>query len=176
MPGPYHSEQNGFQGREICGMSLLPLKTKFKGPAAPPNPDPSVPDIVDEALDYFKANCLFKNYEVNGPADRVLIYLTLYIHQCLTKLESKNKGSGEKELYQLAISNYSIPGDGNFPLGGFVSNPADRNEADTIRQYFLQLRQEVNARLIPRVYSLGHAAPSKWRICFQKRKFINIQF
>ena len=37
-------------------------------------------DIVDEALALFRANVLFRNFEVHGSADRVLIYLTLFIH------------------------------------------------------------------------------------------------
>ena len=36
-------------------------------------------DIIDESLKYFKANVLFKNFEFKGTADRVLVYLTLYI-------------------------------------------------------------------------------------------------
>ena len=38
-------------------------------------------DVVDEALYLFRANVLFRNYEVQGHGDRVLIYLTLLIHQ-----------------------------------------------------------------------------------------------
>ena len=87
------------------------------------------PDIIDEAIDFFKANVMFRNYEVEGPADRVLVYLTLYIHLCLTKIANKSKGDAVNTLYQLAISNFSIPGDSNFSLGGFVSNPANRGEA-----------------------------------------------
>ena len=51
-------------------------------------------DIVDEALMYFKANVFFRNYEIKSEADRVLIYLTLYIIECLKKLDrchSKNQ-------------------------------------------------------------------------------------
>ena len=40
-------------------------------------------DIVDEALATFKANVFFRNYEIEGEADLVLIYLTLYIQDCL---------------------------------------------------------------------------------------------
>ena len=38
-------------------------------------------DIVDEAIYLFRANVLFRNFEVQGSADRTLIYLTLLIHQ-----------------------------------------------------------------------------------------------
>ena len=40
-------------------------------------------DIIDEALSFFRAQCLFKNYEVHGPADKTLIYLTCFIQKCL---------------------------------------------------------------------------------------------
>jgi hypothetical protein len=48
-------------------------------------------DIIDETLQTFKANILFRNFEVKGNADRLLIYLTLYVSQCLRKIQGKNK-------------------------------------------------------------------------------------
>lgn len=33
--------------------------------------DPSRADIVDEAIDLFRANSLFRNFEIKGGADRV---------------------------------------------------------------------------------------------------------
>lgn len=86
------------------------------------------PDIIDEALEYFKANVFFRNYEVKGPADRVLIYLTLYISACLQKLANLKKNDAEKAVYQLAIENFTLPGDKAFALGGIVSNPANRQD------------------------------------------------
>lgn len=44
-------------------------------------------DIIDEVLTYFRANVLFRNFEVKGSADRTLIYLTLHAAQCLVKCE-----------------------------------------------------------------------------------------
>lgn len=32
----------------------------------PPLADPSQPDIIEEALDLFRANCLFRNFEIKG--------------------------------------------------------------------------------------------------------------
>ena len=43
-------------------------------------------DIIDEALAYFKANIFFKNFEIKSDADRTLIYITLYISECLRVL------------------------------------------------------------------------------------------
>jgi actin related protein 2/3 complex, subunit 3 len=44
-------------------------------------------DIIDEVLTLFRANVLFRNFEVMGAADRTLIYLTLHVVQCLVKCE-----------------------------------------------------------------------------------------
>lgn len=43
-------------------------------------------DIIDEALTYFKPNIFFREFEIKGAADRTLIYLFLYITECLKKL------------------------------------------------------------------------------------------
>jgi hypothetical protein len=44
-------------------------------------------DIIDETLNFFRANVFFRNFDVRGSADRTMIYLTLYTHQCLVKCE-----------------------------------------------------------------------------------------
>jgi ARP2/3 complex ARPC3 (21 kDa) subunit len=44
---------------------------------------------------------------------------------------------------------------------------------DQVRQYFTQLRQETGKRLIERVYETDQMKPSKWWVCFVKRKFMN---
>ena len=49
--------------------------------------DSAEADVIDEALTYFKANVFFRTYEIRSEADRVLIYLTLYITDCLKKLQ-----------------------------------------------------------------------------------------
>jgi actin related protein 2/3 complex subunit 3 len=72
-----------------------------------------------------------------------------------------------------------MPGAGNFPLNAVYDKPKDRNEMETMRQYMTQLRQELAGRLVERIYSPAYAdtldgkRPSKWWICFQKRKFMN---
>lgn len=43
-------------------------------------------DIIDEALQYFKPNIFFREFEIKNASDRTLIYLTLYITECLRKL------------------------------------------------------------------------------------------
>lgn len=52
-------------------------------------------DIIDDALNFFRANVLFRNFEVRSGADKTLIYLTLFTVQCLVKCEKiEDKPSG----------------------------------------------------------------------------------
>jgi actin related protein 2/3 complex subunit 3 len=84
---------------------------------------------LDEALEYFKANVFFRTFEVKGSADILLIYATLYISQCLGKIKGRSKADASKQLFSLAVENFALPGDGNFPLGGMVAAPSNRGEA-----------------------------------------------
>lgn len=47
---------------------------------------PDTEDIIDEAISLFRANCFFRNYEIQGPGDRVLIYMILFISECILKV------------------------------------------------------------------------------------------
>jgi actin related protein 2/3 complex, subunit 3 len=136
----------------------------------------------------FRANCLFRNFEIKGPADRTLIYGILFISDCLNKLGSRpsqNQQEATKTLNALALENFNIPGEPGFPLNPLYAPPANRNDAGTsyslwmeltvelLRQYLSQFRQEVAQRLIVKVYADNPAAPSKWWMSFKKRLFMN---
>jgi actin related protein 2/3 complex subunit 3 len=82
----------------IGNFPLLPLRTKIRGPAytlpldpsqAPylsPEPDSESYDVLDEVLSLFRANTFFRNFEIQGPADRLLIYGILWVGECLGKV------------------------------------------------------------------------------------------
>ena len=180
--GAYHSQFNEkqnkgqpipFRDRQyISNLPLLPLRaTTFKGPA--PQGPSDQEDIIDEALRLFKPNILFRNFEVLGYADRLLVYITLYISSCLNKIPHKSKGEAEKILYSYAIEPFSIPGDKTFCLGGLVTPPRNRGEAETLRAYLTQIRQETYTRFLEIVYAHDDREPDKWWTCFSKRKFLN---
>ena len=57
-------------------------------------------------------------------------------------------------------TNFAIPGDAGFPLNQAFEPPKDRNEAETLRQYLMQVRQELAQRLLLRVYG-DEKVPSK---------------
>jgi actin related protein 2/3 complex, subunit 3 len=115
-------------------MAILPLRTQFKGPA----PQAKIEqDIIDEAIYYFKANIFFRTYEVKSEVDRVLIYITLYIPECLKKLQRcANKNQGMNEMYTLAISKFDIPGESLFPLNSVYAKPSTPAEGGNNFQLF----------------------------------------
>ncbi|CAM9374623.1 unnamed protein product [Discosporangium mesarthrocarpum] len=62
-----------------------------------PNPNSGQEDIVAEVLYLFRANVLFRNFEIKGAVDRTLIYLTFYTQQCLKEMEkTPDKPKGEQ--------------------------------------------------------------------------------
>jgi len=153
-------------------MALLPLRTKHRGPA--PMMAGEGMDVIEEALQYFKANVFFRTYEVKGEVDRTLIYVTLYITECIKKLaKCKDKNHGNTEMYSLALSKFPIPGEPNFPLNAVYAKPKDDQELDLMQQYLLQLRQETGSRVCERVFSTPDGKPSKWWLCFSKKKFMD---
>ena len=170
----YHSEITEVGNyRTLCSTAILPLKTAVKGPA-PPALD-NGKDIVDEAIEFFRANVLFRTFTPQGPADLLLAYLTIYITELL-RFHSKDKTQSEakKNITRISLDQrFPIPGDKDFCLGGFFNSPANSGEADAIRSYFLQLRQELPNRLLNRIYN-PDGTQNKWWFQFQKRKFLNI--
>lgn len=165
----YHSQIKDFSA-SVGNMAILPLRTQQRGPAPTTTAEQ---DIIDESLYYFKSNVFFRTYEIKSEVDRVLIYITLYITECLKKLQRcSNKAQGNQEMYSLAISKFDIPGEAGFPLNAMYARPASTQEADLMRQYLLQLRQEIGARVCEKVFSGEDGKPSKWWLCFAKKKFM----
>ncbi|KAJ9642842.1 subunit of the Arp2/3 complex [Coniosporium tulheliwenetii] len=185
MPVAYHSIFLDEPNQQIIGnIALLPLRTRTRGPAQqlPLSPtesdltiDPSHPsyDPVDEILSLFRANTFFRNFEIKGPADRILIYGILFVSDCLSRLKpGMSRREGEKALGNVSLdSNFKIPGDAGFPLNQAFEAPRDRGQAEVLRAYLMQLRQEIAGRLLGRVYAEGDV-PSKWWLSYTKRKFM----
>jgi len=175
MPA-YHSVFLDEPNQQTIGnFALLPLRTKTRGPAQqlpalPPGTsdldlDPSAEsyDPLDEILSLFRANTFFRNFEIKGPADRVLIYGILYLSQILALIKpGMARREAEKAVTGVALdTNFAIPGDAGFPLNQAFEAPASRQEAEVLRQYLMQMRQELASRLVGRVYGDGSGVPSK---------------
>ncbi|XP_022173473.1 actin-related protein 2/3 complex subunit 3 [Myzus persicae] len=171
MPA-YHSSIKDFH--QLTGnMAILPIKSQYKGPAPLLSPTIAEMDIIDESLSFFKANVFFRSYEVKSETDRVVIYITLYITECLKKLQKcQSKDQGMSEMYSLALYRFDIPGEAGFPLNSVYAKPSSTGEADVMRQYLEQLRKETGRRVCEKVFSTDDGKPSKWWLCFARKKFM----
>lgn len=171
----YHSSFNEVTEKTIGGCLVLPLKEGVRGVVAiNPAQFGEHPDLIDEAIMYFRANVLFASFELKGGADRVLVYLTLFIQQCLVRLAKvADRAEGERMLRSLAEEGISVPGEASFPVkGGLFASPAP-SEREELRNYFKQLRQSLVVRLAPRVFG-DDGKPNKFWLQFGKRKFMGI--
>lgn len=132
-------------------------------------------DIIDEVLNYFRANVLFRNFEVKGGADRTLIYLTLHVVQCLVKCERiEDKPAALRELRALSTKQFALPGDATgWPLGGMFPTPANKAEGDAFRAYFKQAREEVCIRLCDRLFDADGTKNKWWQVSFHSRIMYN---
>lgn len=117
----------------------------------------------------------------------MLIYGMLFLSECLTKLRrtpshaAMTPREAEKFLTNVALDQFSIPGDVTFPLNQAFEAPRDRQDAEALRQYVFislpcfggisinsfcvgrylsQVRQELAIRLLERLYPDGQG-PSK---------------
>ncbi|KAH8589350.1 actin-related protein 2/3 complex subunit 3 [Bisporella sp. PMI_857] len=186
MPA-YNSIFNTDTSPQLIGtFPLLPLRTKTRGPAytlpllpslppsQSPEPDDDSYDALDEVLSLFRANTFFRNFEIQGPADRLLVYGILWVSECLGKIRNNMSGrEAQKEVSNIALdTNFAIPGDPGFPLNQIFTPPSTRQEAEVLRQYLMQVRQELATRLLARIYEDGTDKPSKWWLSFAKRKFM----
>merc|ERR1712159_54593 len=128
-------------------------------------------DIVDEAIDKFKANVMFKSFKPEGPADLTHLYLLLFIHQCIQRLEKcENKRKGQEALNELLSNSVAVPFDSSFPVSALYTQD-NAQRGDTVK-YFGQLRKQVTVRLVDLVFPVETEPGSKWWLCFAKRSFL----
>lgn len=87
---------------------------------------------------------MWRKADVPGAADRTLIYLILFISDCIAKLAptagrpSPGYAEAGKKLHTLAVDSFALPGEAGFPLNSMYHPPANRNEAGECNRFFFQ--------------------------------------
>ena len=71
-------------------------------------------DIIDEAIIYFRANVLFKNFNIEGDADKLLVYITVFIQKCLEKANDPNPAKAKENMKKLVDQCEYVPKTENF--------------------------------------------------------------
>jgi len=156
--------------KDTCTAEELRGTTKGPAPQAPEDRE----DIIDECIKFFKANVFFKSYKPDNDADRLLIYITLWIQECLKVLQKvTSKDQGWKELYSKCVQDFALPGDSRFPLNNYLHKPKSPAETNQMREYLKQIRLETSKRMLD-VALTSEGLPDKWWMCFTKKKFIGI--
>ncbi len=166
MPA-YHCGQSAEGSPEACGCALLPLRAG--GGAA----EGAAGDVVDEALGHLRANLLFRSFDVQGAADRTLLYVTFYLSLCMNRLAAvPTKAAALAEVATLAGEPFKLPGEPGFALGGFVPAHRDAAEADAWREYFSGMREVAGLRLLEVLYRPDGSMDKFWAP-FCRRKFMD---
>ncbi|CAN0405032.1 unnamed protein product [Pylaiella littoralis] len=167
----YHSKQNGESAQVCCGCAIRPLNTTVRGPAPPAQPGKE--DIVEETLYFFRANVLFLNYQIEGAADRTLIYLTSFTQQCLKEIEKHpGKKEASRALTNLTMQNFSAPGQPGWHLGTLFPGGTSVQETEQFKSYIRQCCEELAKRMCDGVYVDEGGTRSKHWMLFSKRKFM----
>ena len=120
---------------------------------------------------------LFQQYTVKGPADRTLLYLTLYANYVLRMAKEKTQVEAKRALHEERNKPFQHPGDRGFPLAGFLNKPESDAESDAWKAYMATCRTEINLRLLPKLYEhpAANDYPDKFWMMFAKRKFLGKQ-
>ncbi|EAR93892.2 ARP2/3 complex ARPC3, 21 kDa subunit (macronuclear) [Tetrahymena thermophila SB210] len=173
-----HSSFNAVNNVEVvCGMAIPPIKTKVQGPAAT-IPQQDVIDIIDEAIKFFRPNLLFKNYEIKGPGDVFIIYMTVFITQCLRKIANEEKEANAlRMLIEMARLPVPKPNEAGFFMRGIAKDPTSNAEGEKFSAYLKQAKEELVNRLIKVLYKDGVKSwDHKFWVGLSKKNFMNLKF
>merc|ERR1712166_1406214 len=82
----FHSKFNAVNCDKASKIAMLPFDEED--------------NIIDEALSSFRVQVMFKSFKPQGDADRLLMYLTVFIQHCLKDIglyQKKNKTVDRKQ-------------------------------------------------------------------------------
>lgn len=127
---------------------MLPVKTTTKG-IAPIQMEEAKEDIIDEAIKLFRVNILFKNYEIKGDGDKLLVFLTVLIQRILEIIAvSPKKEDANKNLANFAMEQISTPGEAGFFMNGIANKTSPESEKTKFKEYLKQLKAETIRRIM----------------------------
>ncbi len=174
----YHSSFCKAQAELACGFPVLPLKGSSSGPAARSD-DPI--DVVDEAITLFRSTIMFKNFKPEGPADKVIVYLTVFIQKCLLDIQRKSIACSRQDAQSIVdlLVKEAVPAttDAKFFMRqlGLLTQPKGNAEEDKFRKYVTQLKSECARRLLDTIYD-NDAMDLKFWLQFGKKPFLGQKF
>ncbi|CBH15472.1 ARP2/3 complex subunit, putative [Trypanosoma equiperdum] len=178
------SQWNGYEESTLLGCGVYPLRrTSLDTPNGPSRPMSEVidpiegegepQDIVDEALYFLKTHLVRRAFPIRGAGDRVILYLTWYLHECIKSLVGLNRNEAQKAMLNRAVEGVVAPVDEGFVFSRFFS-PGDDSEQDRWKSYATQLRVEAGSRLVEKIFLFPEedGTGNKFWMAFAKRPFL----
>ena len=127
-------------------------------------------DIIDEAIIYYRANVLFKNFNIEGDADKLLVYITVFIQKCLEKANVPDPAKGKENMRKLVEGCEYIPTTENFFNVLVTKND---KEIGNLQKYLKSVRKETVERLIYLLYDDQKSKLDfKYWVALSKKKFM----
>ena len=174
MPS-YHSVFNKIETQKFCGIPALDFK-KDKTPSLDPTKlstaiKDNQLDIIDEALIYFRINVLFKNFNIEGDADKLLVYIIVFIQKCLEKGNDPDIKKAKENINKLVSTCEWIPKSENF--FNMLADSKDTSNVGNLQKYLKEIRQEVVKRLIYILFdNIPTSMDRKFWLGLGKKKFM----
>lgn len=110
--------------------------------------DETKEDPIDEAIKLFRINVLFKNFEIKGTGDKLLIYLTVLIQKIMEIIANNpKKEEVDKNLAKFAMEQVQGTAEGGFFMGGILDKPKNEAENTKCKEYMKHLKAETIRRI-----------------------------
>mmetsp|Transcript_29085 Transcript_29085/g.30216 ORF Transcript_29085/g.30216 Transcript_29085/m.30216 type:complete len:186 (-) Transcript_29085:103-660(-) len=177
MPS-YHSILGDNYYNKACDLTLIPFNTGKK-----PLLDyklikakDSKVDILDEALTYFRANVLFKNFPIKSDGDKIIVYTSVFLSKCLSVVAdvySDPKKSKELLTNLITECEWSPSLKSHF-LNSIIT--LNQNEVVTLQKYLKSVREETVSRLYYILFeSPGSELDLKYWVGYSKKSFLGFE-
>lgn len=132
-------------------------------------------DIIDEAIIYFRSNVLFKNFSIDGDADKLLVYITVFIQKCLEKANNPDQKKAKENMRKLVTSCEYVPDVENF-FNILCDLKKKKAELGDLQRYLKNVRKETCERLIYILFDdEKYKMDYKFWVSLGKRKFMGYE-
>jgi len=174
MPS-YHSVFNDINYSTSCGIPLI----EFKSNKLPDMDSAKLKlslseidlDIIDEGLIYFRANVLFKNFPIKGDADKLLVYITVFIQKCLEAADNQEQEKAKVLMKNLIDECEWTPNYKSHFLNNLLN--IKNNEVNDLQSYLRAVRKEIVLRLQYILYDSDcKTLDLKFWLGFSKKRFM----
>lgn len=192
MSTGYYSTWNGYESEVLLACAVLQIKQNHKFSRQGPAPamentaidengqEYEPQDVLDEVIYYFKSNMFFRTFRMKGAADRLILYLTHFVHTLIKKLVGVTQDKAKAVVVDLYNSYTVLPTDSSFPFSAFYSSALkggtapSAEEAERFLEYSKQIRYELGMRVLEKVFQFPEpdGTGSKYWLMFAKQQLL----